>query len=328
MNLTRNIVGLCVAAVFTACGSYTPEIELEVHTAPAMPGGGRATATCFVVGDQAYVFAGRDSAGVYHNDLWRFTPTTGVWENLGETPLQPRVNATACVDGQTVYIGLGYNGGYYSKDTSYLQDWWAYTPSDATWRQLSDYPNNYTSCATSFVGNDELYVGYGFFRNYRRDMFRYTIADDRWDSIDVGVGFSGYPARSFGGTGCTCAGRHFMGTGYKRFSLNWWAELVDGTHWEARAAVPGRSRTTAASAASTDAIYLCGGFHYGGVNTTGEVLCDLLRYDPQEDQWHYIAIMPKRLLNHVCFVIGRRVYFGLGEDEDWQVNDQLYYIED
>jgi N-acetylneuraminic acid mutarotase len=173
-----------------------------------------------------------------------------------------------------------------------------------------------------------LYVGFGFCWNYRRDMFRYTITDNRWDSIDVGVSFSGYPTRSFGGTGCTCGGRHFMGTGYHRFSLDWWAELVDGTHWEARATVPGRTRTTAASGASADAIYLCGGFHYGGVTTTGEVLQDMLRYNPQEDRWHYIAVMPKRLMNHICFAIGDRVYFGLGEDDEWRLNDKLYYLED
>lgn len=326
MKSERYIVFL-LAIVLCAC-SHVPEIEKTIHECAALPTGGRACATCFVLNDQAYLFAGRDKYNVYQNDLWRYTAATDSWENLGSTPLRPRVNATACVDGDIVYIGLGYNGGEYGQDTSYLQDWWSYTPATNTWHRLQDYPNFYTACATSFAGQNELYVGYGFCWNYRRDMFRYTIADNRWDSIDVGASFGGYPTRSFGGTGCTCAGRHFMGTGYRQFSLNWWAELVDGTHWAARAAVPGRSRTTAASAASADAIYLCGGFHYGGVLTTGEVLQDLWRYDPQEDKWHYIAVMPKRLHNHICFVIGGRTYFGFGEDEKWQINNQLYYIED
>ena len=85
-----------------ACSRYTPEIELPVHEAASMPEGGRASATCFVVNNQAYIFAGRDKEGIYHNDLWRYTPTTDSWENLGTTPLQPRVNATACVDGDVV----------------------------------------------------------------------------------------------------------------------------------------------------------------------------------------------------------------------------------
>lgn len=159
-------------------------------------------------------------------------------------------------------------------------------------------------------------------------MFRYTIADNRWDSIDVGAAFHGFPQRSFGGTGCTCGGRHFMGTGYYRNSLNWWGELVGGTRWERRTDVPGRTRTLAASAATDKYIYLCGGIHYGGMNTDGEVLKDVRRYDPDTDSWQWVAVMPQGLINHVCFAIGGKVYWGLGENEDWQVSNKLYCIEE
>ena len=303
------------------------DLGLEWHRCASMPDGGRASATCFVVNDQAYVFAGRDSKGNYDNHLWRYTPATDRWEDLGATPLKERVNATACVLDDKVYIGLGFNGKY-GQDTSYLRDWWEYTPQTLQWRQLADYPNEYTDDATSFVGPNELYVGYGFFWNYRRDMFRYSINDDRWDSIDVHVSFHGYPTRSFGGTGCTCQGRHFMGTGYFKNSLNWWAELVDGTHWEAREAVPGPTRTLAASAAGEEYVYLCGGVHYGGVTTTMQVLPDIRRYDPISNSWQYMTVMPEGIFNHICFVIGKRVYWGLGENSEWQVRDRLYYFEE
>ena len=314
-----------MAVSLVAC-SERPEVEVTLHTCAAMPSP-RASATSFVVGDKAYVFAGRDSAGTSLNDLWCYIPETDTWENLGATPLTPRVNATACVHEGTIYLGLGFLGRY-SKDTSYLRDWWSYEPATQQWTQLADYPNFYTDCATSFVGQGELYVGYGFCWNYRRDMFRYDIATNRWDSIDVDVSFHGYPTRSFGGTGHTCQGRHFMGTGYYGNSLDWWAELVDGTSWERRAAVPGRTRTLAKSTATKDAIYLCGGLHYGGANTTGEVLRDIRRYDPQTDTWHYVAILPEGLFNHVCFAVGKRVYIGLGETEEWEITDKLYWFEE
>lgn len=288
---------------------------------------GRACATCFVAGGQAYIFAGRDSTGNARNELWRYTPATDSWENLGATPLSPRVNATACVKDDIVYLGLGFLGQY-GQDTCYLRDWWKFVPATGVWTQLANYPNEYTDRATAFADDGELYVGYGFCWNYRRDIFRYTIAENKWDSIDVGVDFHGFPTRSFGGTGATCGGRHFMGTGYYRHSLNWWAELVDGTHWEKRAAVPGRERTLAASAATENYIYVCGGIHFGGVNTNGEVLQDVQRYDPQTDSWLWVSVMPQRLFNHVCFAINGKVYWGLGEDEDWQVNKKLYCIEE
>lgn len=309
----------------TAC-SQQPDFDIALHECAPMPSP-RASSTCFVVNGQAYVFAGRDSVGHSLNDLWRYSPSTDEWENLGTTPLTKRVNATACVVGDKVYLGLGFFGKY-SQDSSYLRDWWEYIPETQQWTRLADYPNFYTDDATSFVGNGELYVGYGFCWNYRRDMFRYDIASDTWDSIDVHVSFHGYPTRSFGGTGCTCQGRHFIGTGYYQYSLDWWAELVDGTHWEKRAPVPGKTRTTAASTATDDYVYLCGGLHYGGVNTTGEVLRDIRRYDPQRDSWQYVAILPEGLFNHICFSIGKRVYIGLGETKEWQVKGTMYYFEE
>lgn len=292
-----------------------------------MPEGGRACATCFVYDGQAYFFAGRDQSEKYHNDLWCYNPQDDSWTHLGATPLTPRVNATACVQGDQVYIGLGFCGTY-GQDTSYLRDYWQYTPATQEWKRLADYPNHYTDCATSFSGHGELYVGYGFCWNYRRDMFRYSIATNQWDSIDVQVDFHGYPSRSFGGTGCTCDGRHFMGTGFYKKSLNWWAELMPEGYWVKRATVPGRTRTVAASTASAKHIYICGGMHYSGTLTGGQVLQDIYRYSPEQDEWTYVAAMPKRLMNHSCLAIGTRVYLGLGENEDLQVNAEWYYFEE
>lgn len=309
-----------------AC-SDSPDMELLIHECAPMPSP-RASATCFVYDGQAYLFGGRDSSGIYQNDLWRYTLSTDSWENIGVTPLSPRVNATACVHGDKVYIGLGYIGGSIYEDVSYPNDWWEYTPATKSWKQLASYPNHNTDCATSFAGENELYVGYGFREYYRRDMFRYSIATNHWDSIDVNVPSGGFPPRSFGGTGCTWKGRHFMGTGYYKHSLNWWAELVDGTHWEQRAAVPGKERNTAATAASEAYIYISGGFHSGGVNTTGEVLRDIRRYDPTTDKWQYVAILPEGLFNHISFALGNRVFFGLGETEEWQVTNRIYYVEE
>ena len=322
----KKYIYILICAVLTAC-NQEPELDVTLHQCEMVPFGGRACATTFVVNGQAYLFAGRDKDGVAQNDLWRYTPETDSWENMGATPLKQRVNATACVKDDKAYIGLGFIGRY-GRDSCYLRDWWEYTPATGTWRRLADYPNENTDCATSFVGNDALYVGYGFSWQYHRDMFRYDIASGTWDSIDVNVSYKGYPVRSFGGTGCTCQGRHFMGTGYYGNSLNWWAELVDGTHWEKRAAVPGKTRTTAATAATDNYVYLSGGHHYGGVNTTGEVLQDIRRYDPQTDSWQYVAVLPEGLLNHISFTIGKRVYIGLGETKEWTLTNKLYYFEE
>ena len=326
MKAFRHIVSIVFAAMLIGCNAIPDQPHTVRHCA-SLPDGGRACATCFVVNGKGYLFGGRDADQECRNDLWCYDPESDSWTDLGETPLHPRVNATACVHDGKVYMGLGFNGKY-GNDTSYLRDYWQLDPKTMTWTQLSSYPNTYTDCATSFAGDGELLVGYGFCWRYRRDMFRYDIATDHWDSIDVHVSGMGYPIRSFGGTGCTCGGRHLMGTGYYRVSLNWWAELLPEGRWVKRAEVPGRTRTLAASAATDRYIYLCGGVHYGGVNTCGEVLQDLLRYDPEADSWVRVAVLPSPMMNHVCFTIGRTVYFGMGEDADVKLISDLYCIEE
>lgn len=315
-----------MAVLLAACHSEGPERKGVLETCEPMPSP-RAGATAFVMDDAAYLFAGRDSVGMLLNDLWRYDAATDSWESLGTTPLKARVNATACVTDDKVYLGLGFNGKH-GQDSSYLRDWWEYIPATNQWTQLADYPNYYTDDATAFAGEGELYVGFGFCWNYRRDMFRYDIATNNWDSIDVHVSFLGYPKRSFGGTGCTCQGRHFMGTGYFEHSLSWWAELVDGTHWQKRTAVPGPARTLAATAASKEAIYLSGGVHYGGMNTTFATLRDIRRYDPATDHWTYIAQLPKGIFNHICFVVQGHVYIGLGETDNWRIHPYIYRFEE
>lgn len=316
---------IIICVLLVGCNT-TPELEVKLHECASMPSW-RASATSFVVDGAAYVFAGRDSLGRARKDLWRYDPATDSWSSLGDTPLAPRVNATSCTHDGKVYLGLGFDGNLWD-DSFYLRDWWEYSPATNQWRRLADYPNASTDRAISFAGNGELYVGYGFRYNYRRDMFRYTIAEDRWDSIDVHVDMHGFPTRSFGGTGCTCQNRHFMGSGFYGHSLDWWAELVDGTHWEKRATMPGKTRTLAASAATDRYLYVTGGLHYGGVNTTGDVLRDIRRYDPQKDSWTFVTILPNGLYNHCCFVIDKQIFVGLGETEDEQMNTALYRFEE
>ena len=81
----KNVVYIAICCA-VLCGCSRPDMEKAVRECASMPVE-RACATAFVAGGKAYVFAGRDSAGVLHSDLWAYTPTTDSWQNLGETPL-------------------------------------------------------------------------------------------------------------------------------------------------------------------------------------------------------------------------------------------------
>lgn len=310
-----------------ACEASKPDVQYSISTCAPIPVP-RAAAVSFVVGEYAYVFGGRDAEGNYLNDLWRYDIANDAWTSMRETPLRSRVNATACVRNGIVYIGLGFNGQY-SNSTGYLSDWWSYNASTDTWQQLSDFPANTTARAISLVGDGELYVGYGFCWTYERDMYRYNIAEDMWSFIDVHLDRKAFtfPTRSFGGVGTTCQNRYFAGTGFRAYSLNWWGEFLPEGAWVKRKNVPGYKRTTAACAATKDFVYVIGGMHFGGVNTDGKVLSDILQYNPNTDNWQYVGNLPNGgRMNHIAFSVGNRVYVGLGENEDIQVCGDLYCI--
>ena len=313
--------------MLVACEVSQPDVQYNIHACAPIPVP-RASAISFVVGEYAYVFGGRDADGHYLNDLWRYNIADDTWISMGETPLQGRVNATACIHYGMVYIGLGFNGKY-SNSTGYLSDWWSYDVATDTWKQLSNFPANTTTRAISLVGDGELYVGYGFCWTYERDIYRYDIASNTWTFIDVHLDRKAFtfPMRSFGGVGATCQNRHFAGTGFRIYSLNWWGEFLPEGEWIKRKDVPGSKRTIAACATTNNFVYVIGGMHFGGVNTDGKVLDDIQQYNPRTDSWLHVGNLPDGgRMNHIAFSVDKRVYVGLGENEDIQVCGDLYCI--
>ena len=316
-----------IASFISACSNSYPDIELNITECAPMPVS-RAAAISFVIDGNAYIFGGRDSLGNYCNDMWKYDATNDTWEALGTTPLKSRVNATACVHDGVAYIGLGFNGTY-NDSNSYLSDWWRFSPHTNQWEQLSPFPTNETAHAISFVGEHKLYVGYGFKRTYERNMYCYDIETNSWTFIDVHLDRNPltFPIRSFGGVGCTCQDRHFAGTGFRQHSLNWWGEFLPQGEWVRWKNVPGYKRTLAACTATDEYIYVIGGMYYGGVNTSGKVLNDILRYNPQFNTWQHVGTLPSiGLINHVAFSIDQRIYVGLGEDEEIKITNRLYCI--
>lgn len=324
-----NRIGILTIALLllVACKSSEPDMQYDVAVCTPIPSP-RASAVSFVVGNYAYVFGGRDVDGGYLNDLWRYDITNDTWASMGVTPLESRVNATACVYDNIAYVGLGFNGKY-GTSSSYFRDWWSYDPENDTWTQLKHYPDSATAKAVSMVGDGELYVGYGFCWTYERNMYRYNIDSDSWSFIDVHLDRNAltFPTRSFGGVGSTCQGRHYAGTGFRTNSLNWWGEFDPNGEWFRREDVPGYKRTLAACTATKNFVYVIGGMHMGGVNTDGRVLNDIQQYDPENDTWSQVAVLPDGgRMNHVAFCKGNRIFVGLGENEDIRVCGDLYCI--
>lgn len=288
----------------------------------------RAAATSFVCGGKAYVFGGRTQDGVCQNTIWRYDPATDTWTAIGGTPLLPRLNATACVLNDTVYIGLGFNGGHIYTDSCYLRDFWQYVPATDIWIRLPDFPTNETNKCISFVHNDNLYIGCGYYSFATCNMYRYNRHDSIWTQQKISS--LQHPETAFSMVGATCGNRHFTGTGFTLQSQTQWLEyLPDKARFVKMTSMPDKGRDRAAAAASEKYVYVCGGQRFGGTLTSFRFYDDVMRFNPAVSTWTRAAIMPYGgAIAMTTFAIDGKVYFGLGEDINGQLKNNIYRIDE
>ncbi len=321
-------MAFCVLCIgFSSCTKIDID-EHTVHTCSPMPDG-VASAVAFTVDGKAYVFGGRTQDGSLQNTLWAYNPTTDTWTSLGETPLQARVNATACVVHDTVYLGLGFAStkGAYTESLT-LRDFWQYIPATNTWKRLADYPIRKTIKCVAFTTDTDLYVGCGFQANAATEMYRYNLLTGTWTTCATDANHTVFPLTGL--CGGQAAGRYFLGTGYTTAGYNLWYEynLTDGAFTK-RQPIPTKSRSTAAATSTENYIYVIGGQHFGGTLTSQIIYDDVLRYHPLHDSWTLCGKMPNGgALNMIAFTYQNRVYFGLGEDGEGKIKADLYYIEE
>ena len=316
------ILSLATLAL-TAC-HRTPDIEVPVTRCADMPSP-RASATAFAYADKGYVFGGRDSTGTLSNHLWQYDPAEDKWQDLGETPLKPRVNALAQAVGEYVYIGMGFNGHVYN-DPSYLRDVWRYAPATGEWLRIADFPTTNTVRPVSYAMGDQLYVLYSSGPGFSRDIHRYDPASDTWTCLpdDYHRAKAGH-----GVFGATCQNRCFIGGGFNTTNLDqWWeADLTNG-QWTKQRTIPDGARFLSGCTANSRYIYVLGGRYWGGALTSGHLYADILRFSPETNEWETCGTMPYGgAENMVAFTIGEHIYFGLGEDIDGHIHSQLYRIE-
>ena len=327
MKGERYIVFLIAAVLLAGC-QREPEVQLNVRECAPLPAGGRASASVCVLNGKAYVFAGRDKNGKYLNDLWQYDPKTDTWTDLGTTPMKPRVNATmAAYDGK-IYAGLGYAGYGVYRDSSYLQDWWEYTPASAEWRLLTNYPNTNTIACVAFAMKDVIYVLYGFGHKQTSQVCIYSPAQDAWQVLPDNIN---RPRVRFGERAALHNGLLYFGTGYTTDGSmrDWYAADIVKDSWSSRESIPGKGREFTSCASTKNFIYLFGGRHFAGEMTGGEVFDSYMRYSPEKDQWKWCGTMPcGRAENMVAFSIDGKVYFGLGENENGKALNTLYCIEE
>ena len=276
---------------------------------------------CFAADSIVYIVSGRMPNGRYSKTMLCYDTRTDSWEEVS-LPITARVNGAACVTTQGIFMGLGYKGSTINKAENYIRDWWRFDPHDGSWQQLTDFPSDKTDAAVCWSDNQSIWVCSGF-HGYTDDMWRYDIDSDSWGQAPYQT-----PLRVMSAVAAKCQNRYFYGTGYRRQSKTDWYEWFSEGRWEKRASVPG-GRLNAACAATQDAVWIIGGWHYGDSLTTGFHYEDILQYTPENNTWTRCGTIPcGPTENSAACAIGNRIYFGLGEAPDGQLHQHWYYLDE
>jgi len=302
----------------------SPYQDITFEAKTALPIGGRSTAVAFVINEKAYVALGRNSSWQPLKDCWEYNPETDSWLQVADFPGVARVNAIAEVVNGKAYVGLGFNSAkIVYKDSTILNDLWAYDPHTDTWIQKADFPKNIDGTPSSvnscfsFVVDSCIYVGANFNGfHFDTELWKYDTRNDSWTQIND------LPSRSTGAVSCNNGERYFSGTGYQTINDNcWWEYFPSSDSWLKRKDMPDNGRLNAISLSIDNRFFVATGLHFAGTLTGGRVLADILEYDAVRNVWYKRGNLPGARENAISFVIGDRAYIGFGESESGIFND-------
>jgi N-acetylneuraminic acid mutarotase len=133
----------------------------------------------FVIGNKAYVGAGRDAIGVQYNDTWKFNPATNVWRQVANFPGSPRQGSKGFVIDSIAYIGSGIALG--AADDN---DFYSYNALTDTWTSIAPFPGLKRNCAVTFSIEKVGYFGTGRGDiKEGNDFWKYTPLTDTWTQV-------------------------------------------------------------------------------------------------------------------------------------------------
>jgi N-acetylneuraminic acid mutarotase len=162
------------------CQMYDPD---KGYWAPidTFPGLGRELAVSFSVGKKGYVGTGfnryQEVNKVELNDFWEYDSETNKWTQLKNFPAAARYNALAFSNGESGYVGLGYNGNYFN-------DFWEYHPGNDSWTQIASLIGDKREGAMAMTINNIVYV-FGGDNNasYEQDLYQFDPTSKTWTNI-------------------------------------------------------------------------------------------------------------------------------------------------
>jgi hypothetical protein len=147
-------------------GQWSPLVPL-----PATP---RQYCSAFVDegGSHGYLFGGLDANGPL-NELWRYDPAAGNWQQMASLPGEPRY-ATVAFDGGYIATGL-------FEDGTATKELWKYDRLTDSWQQLAALPGTarHRACGSNW-GGPMVVGGADEAFNALADCWSYNMTMDTW----------------------------------------------------------------------------------------------------------------------------------------------------
>jgi N-acetylneuraminic acid mutarotase len=140
------------------------------------PGNGVRGASCFVLGNVAYIIGGAFGTTDALNELWAYDMGTNVWVQKNNMPFTCWRSAATAAGGKG-YLTLGRDvNGRFKKEL------YEYDLIADQWTLISNFPNNGRAYATLQNINNELVVfaGYDTLNTYYNDVWVYNIGGGSW----------------------------------------------------------------------------------------------------------------------------------------------------
>lgn len=185
---------------------YEPTTDTWTQKAN-FPGTARYGASCFVIGDTAFVGTGSyTNPNDYLSDFWMYVPATNAWTQLTAFPGGHRNHGNAFAIQQYGFLGSGLINNAVGTN-----DFWRYNKQNDTWTSIAPVPGQARIGTACFTIGNKGYVGTGkeVSNTYYNTFYEYAPAANTWTLL---VSTGGLPTRSTAFT-FEIGSEVFIGTG-------------------------------------------------------------------------------------------------------------------
>lgn len=308
------LVLLTVLAIACTTDEVVPITDWVQHA--DFPGTPRATASVFVIGDDAYLCCGRTlwNDGSL-NEVWKFDSQHDTWSQLDSFPGKRRVKAVAVTINGKGYVGMGCNGKAYPENV--LRDFYEFDPATGKWTQKASFPTYATNDLAYAVINGRLYTTMGFDgTSASLQTHVYDPQTDTWTRLKDGE--HAYLLTTSFGIGNDL----YVGGGYQGRNIRYvFRYNTVSDKWLQAASLP-QGRVLSNGLALAGKGYVLLGRYWAGNENGGRLLSDIVEYDPGQNAWIDRGDFPGGARqNAMVFAIGDKGYVIMGENYTQRLSD-------